>query len=656
MTMKRLYSLAIIAIATFIQGCGGGAGASGGSSSSGSTGTVASVGTISISSTTGNLKANTLSGATLTVQAKTAGGVPVAGATMTISLSCNVSGGLCADLTASSSKTDTDGKVTATILPGTNISGRTITITASSGSVSANTAIVVSGAELKATRQNAGLAQAGVSENITFTLTDPNGNAIASQDLEIFKDGVVQTGTYTTSSTGAYTYSFTPAAGATNVVIDARVKSSPTVRLAAALTIDVSTTANAAVTLTGSQSPLPDSTPAELVGTAANLTVDAKCGATTSTNPAITFTTTSTLGVVATTGSRTATIVSSQSGFATVRTSVVYPVGSCAIGSPSAQTTVVVDKVIYFQNPVSSASQLALQATPTLVGTNQTVNLTATNKSTLIASVTTLTNSPVRGVTVEFSFVVDGSGGLLSSQTAITDAAGNATIDFIAGSVATSSNGVRIAARTVATPAAPATPALGPSTASLTVGGSSLFVTIGTGNTIIELDSVTYSKPFTVVVRDVAGQPVQNSAITIQLVPVSFIEGTLFYNGTVWTYQTSITCPNEDLDNDGVRDPGETGSGILRPGIVPAVQYVSGNTTNALGQVNFNLIYPQSYAPWANYSIRAAAIVAASGANGLSSYTYLLLGSADDFSSATTPPASVRSPYGTDLSCNTNDG
>ena len=108
---------------------------------------------------------------------------------------------------AGSPTTDTTGKVTANVVVGTaDRSNRTVTVTATSGSVVRTATFQVIGATLKSTVVGS-QSTPGAAGQINYLLTDINSNAMAGETITIDAFGATTTGT--TDINGAYVFSFT---------------------------------------------------------------------------------------------------------------------------------------------------------------------------------------------------------------------------------------------------------------------------------------------------------------------------------------------------------------------------------------------------------------------------------------------------------------
>lgn len=120
-----------------------------------------------------------------------------------------------ATIAVSSATTNASGIVTGTVGIGADKSNRVITITATSGTLTARTAVLqVTGAKITGTAVPAVLA-AGAAGKVQFKITDANNTALTGQSIVVAGPGGVQTSARTDIN-GAYDYSYTaPAATGT---------------------------------------------------------------------------------------------------------------------------------------------------------------------------------------------------------------------------------------------------------------------------------------------------------------------------------------------------------------------------------------------------------------------------------------------------------
>lgn len=308
-------------------------------------------------------------------------------------------------------------------------------------------------------------------------------------------------------------------------------------------------------------------------------------------------------------------------------------------------------------------SQISVQSTPNSLRTNA---FSTGNSSTLEAVVRDAAGNPVQDALVSFSSVTDPSGGRLAEASALTDANGRATTTYYAGPRSSGTNGVRLRASvtTVATATTPSATVSGE--VNLTVGGDGLTIALGASNKIEDSPTATtYSVMHTVYVTTSAGAPVGSQPVSVSLRPGSYGVGRLCWNGKIWTRSgaTSLNYPNEDLNFNGFRDPGEAdhnGDGFLSPGWVANLEAADANgvasgasgptitvTTDASGFAYFRLKYAKDYANWASMQVQASTRVG--GTESVNRMAMAMLaGLADDYTEETVSPPGHVSPFGID--------
>lgn len=312
-----------------------------------------------------------------------------------------------------------------------------------------------------------------------------------------------------------------------------------------------------------------------------------------------------------------------------------------------------VQGTVEFSAPLNAFASISVQATPAIIGAN--VAGSATQQSVIRAVVLdrALNGNPVKNARVAFSIVSDSSGGSLSQPSEVTTASdGSASVSFIAGTNTSGVNGVEIRAQVVSGVTSVS------NTAKLTVSQRSLFITAGTGNTVVKPNSSTYQVDYSVFVTDAAGNPVPGVAVTASAKPRSYSKGTYTFAGTLGWQPLFTTgtagCPNEDLDGNGVLGTKPNGesedtnrNGRLDPGI--SLNITPSATTGANGTAIISLVYPRDRTNWidVDFIIRGAV----SGSES-SYYGYIRLpGAFDDFNQAGTPPPGSPSPYGISSVC-----
>jgi hypothetical protein len=296
----------------------------------------------------------------------------------------------------------------------------------------------------------------------------------------------------------------------------------------------------------------------------------------------------------------------------------------------------------------SNPTQIDVQANPFTVAINQT--------STITAVVRDANNNLVAGQTVVFS-LVDPTGGSLSVGSAVSDLQGRASTVYRASSTASASNGVHVTASVGTTVT---------DTVDLTVAGSALFLSFGTGNTIEEVNSDSqYKVNYTVQVTDSTGAGVSGVSVSLSALSWDYIKGHRVAGTSSWTTQINATCINEDrvtgnpaFDFNGILDPGENQNGNNNSG-VPSME--AGNiatvtpgtgTTDASGFLQFSIIYPQDHAYYLALVLRARTAVQGTE-YARTTLPFLLQGVATDFNNLNIAPPGPVSPFGDASSCST---
>lgn len=297
-------------------------------------------------------------------------------------------------------------------------------------------------------------------------------------------------------------------------------------------------------------------------------------------------------------------------------------------------------------------TQMTLQAAPSTISVN--LPPSTDQQSTITSTVRDVNFNLVKGVTVNFT-LTDVTGGTISPASAVTDAFGQASTVYTAGSSPSALNGVRVDAAVVGFPVIGAV--------TLTVAQKALFITLGTGNTITEPNSTTFALPYSLLVTDTAGLPIQNAVINLGLVPVPTSTGLPAYFKGRYTKIFGVTgaflrwelgpitasCLNEDLNQNGILDPGEdfNGNGRLDPGNRATVSQTT-LTTGANGFAFFDVNYAQEYSNWIQVQLTARATVA--GSEATETAQFILPIAANKLIVEADPPGNP-SPYGVAATC-----
>lgn len=528
-------------------------------------------------------------------------------------------------LQASTLLTDASGAVTAKLIAGSDKSLRNITVTVTATPASGSIIIPVS--DTRVSIAGSGSLQAGgTAATYTVRAVDSSTNPISGATIAVSSTlgNVVSPASLTTDATGTASFLYTPNIAGTDSLTISGLGASATTAVVVN-SIDFVALSPASNTLIA-------------IGAAQTITVRYR-------NP----------GPIA---NQTVAFSTTRGTF--VASSALTDINgeaSAVLSSTTAGPAVVVAQIsgvgqvnLPVQFVATTPSTIVVQSNPGAVLPN--ASGTSVNQSSIEAVVRDANGNAVANRQVNFTTLQDVSNGTLSPGVATTDADGRAQVQFIPGATSTPANGVIIQATVASTSIS--------STTTLTVNGKALFITIAFGNTISNVDETTYSKPFAVYVTDANGVAVGNQLLTLSVIPEEYYKGFLTFvigSGWIWSgggVSPAATCPNEDINRNGVIDLGEdtspngNGNGQLTPGNV-AVAAPGSVTTDASGRASFALQYGEQFAPWVKVKISARASVA--GTESTQSIFYSLTGSTADFTVAATPPAGVNSPFGTSTVC-----
>jgi hypothetical protein len=353
------------------------------------------------------------------------------------------------------------------------------------------------------------------------------------------------------------------------------------------------------------------------------------------------------------------TVTTDLSGSATVSfvapaTAGSYTISATGSGVSSAdyQLQVFTSTVTVAVIPVGAAPSLS--ASPNVL----TVNApnTNTSKSTLRFLFLDASNRPIPNVRVRFDDVTSGLprvGASISSGTTTlyTDASGTVSAQYIAGQNSSPTNGVTVNACYSATDFASTNDCPAKISATLTVAGQALAVSIGDDN-LMQKGTGTYIKRFAVTVADSAGRAVANAPVDISVDLTHFGKGFAKDTGGGLTdipnppsdplaaspLDRTVTptligpifrvwCPNEDVDRNGNFDPGidfntgsvdSNGQPTLEPrksDLIVSYDDPTVTATNSSGILIIKVEYSQRFATWLAYKVRVTANV--SGSEGM---------------------------------------
>jgi len=509
-------------------------------------------------------------------------------------------------LTVTSGTTDANGLATATLNAATDPTNRTITVTASAGAAQATINVDVIGTKLTVTGP-ANLVQ-NTQGTYTVSLTDSGGKGISGRTVTLASSAgnTLSAASVVTDATGQKTFQLTAVNGGADTVTAAALG------LQATQSVTVSTQS---FTITA-----PAANTKVNLGVSQTVTVNWTSNGTPQAGQTVGFNSTrgtlsSSTAVTDGSGNASVTISSTQSGPAVITASGT---------GVTAQVTI--DFV------ATSPATVVLQASPSTVAIQ--------GQSTLTAIVRDASNNLVEGVVVDFT-LADITGGSLSVAAATTDSQGRATTVYTASSTTSSKDGVVVTASTGAAT---------PGTAKITVAGQTLFLSLGTGNTINLENAAQYSIDYAVQAIDTAGNAVQGASVTMTVVSLDYIKGGRSWNGTIWAVVPSAQCSSEDVNFNGILDAGEDFNTNLKldPGLVASVSPGS-VTTNASGTALVKVMYPKDHADYVQ--VRLTATTTVQGTEASTSATFWLPSAAPDVNKQNVGPPGPVSPYGVSNDC-----
>lgn len=654
-------------------------------------------GTVQVTGTTGTPTISLLfSSPTLASAGTTAGAVTVSAlvqdsnnnALSGVPVSFSATSGVLT-VASGSGTTNSSGLASATLNTAGNQTNRSITVTASGSGVTATATIQVTGTTLTASSAPSALTL-GTMQKYTFTLQDSAGNNIANAPVT-FKSAAGNTvvadssdaGTSSaplTNSNGVVVLDVTPTVGGQDTLTvtadgaTATTSFSVTSQSLAMTLSDITTTPPTVLNV--NPQPLSEYTSSSCIainasytvngaGTAANAAVSTSRGAL-YTNPGCT-----------TSFSGTTTFNSSGQMTPLYLKSLTAGTAVVTVSEVSGATTGPTQT-----GQVTFIAQLTSAYTPSITITTSTSlvapNTNSANPTAQFATITATVrdgspqNNLVQGVPVQFTLATDASGGNITPSVVVTQSSGQATAIYYPGPGTTAANGVDIQA-TIQSPYAPPKSTTYPANALLTVSGTPLFVTLGSGNQISAPTDTTFQQDWVVFVTDSNGNPVPNATVTGQLVAKYYTKGT--YNSTSpWAILSSTQptdgttlggtgtgpwCPNTDASNNGVWSPSNpiqihypnpyptnpSLAGTDYPYVMPGIpgNVTTTGLTASNGYTTLEVTWPQDHSQWTYVTLTVTASVSGSQSTATTSYVLPIL--ASDLTSNNPPPGFV-SPYG----------
>lgn len=517
--------------------------------------------------------------------------------------------------------TDKNGVLTATLSTAGDPTNRSITVNGTSGNASSTVTVNVVGTALALNGPTS--LPTGSTGKYNVVLTSAGGAGIANKAVTITSskaNGISQTPVFT-DTTGSASFNLT----ANNNGVDTLTASA--LGIQTAISVNVSADAFAFTA--------PAANTEVALGSPVSVTVNWKKNNAPVANSPVTFSTTrGTLNV--------GTANTNASGDATVTVSATNAGPAVVTATNTDGTSIQLDIEFVAITPAS----LDLQASPFTIATNA--------QSALTATVRDAAGNFVKNQTVNF-VLTDVTGGSLSVAQAVTNSQGQAKTFYNASNATSAANGVRVDATVQGTAVT--------DFAQITVAQRQVFVSFGTGNSIEEPNQAQYRTQWAVQVTDSQGNGVSGADVQLSILSRRYWDGVRKWNGKIWETVIGTEalptagCPDEDVNHNGVLDPGEdlNANGKIEAGniatVVPDTGTASTATTDKNGFALFWVYYPQQYAYWLEVSLTAKLTV--QGTEFSETTVFIPDGVSTDFSQETVTPPGVVSPFGSDGVCAT---
>lgn len=539
-------------------------------------------------------------------------------------------------------QTGSDGTARATLSTRNNKENRTITVTATSGSLSETLEIDVVGTEVNINGPSSVILND--SAPITVVLSDSDGNGISGQQVNLTADrGILsftRNGVTTTSVEGQLSAT-TSENG--QVTVDFGATSSGVSRITA---ISLNARTNFDISVQEDDFSFVNLPAAGLdLNQEYALNIQWNKNATPFANGSVTVST-SRGNII---GQNTVTTDSQGQATVTISSEFAGLASISAIGTDSDGNQVTARANVEFI--AREVDNIIVDASPALIGPEG-------QTSTITAMVRDSRGNLVKGKEVTFRLTSDSSGGSISPNSAITDSNGIASTVYTSNGVSGDS-GVTIEATSDGVI----------DSTNLTVGDRAFDISLGTGNTIEIPDASTYMKEFAVIVTDSSGRPIADAALTASLTPTSqgaYRKGFWQWDETNNLYFAVVTtpdggCASEDLNKDGrlqgliIDEQGNEDyredrnrDGELTPGNVASISFKDNITrTDEFGLATIQVRYPKQYAVWTTVNIKVFG--QSSGTESVQSQVYTLGIATSDLSPITNQPP--NSPFGVGNFC-----
>lgn len=602
--MRKLISLATVLTALVLAACGSDNTLTPGSGGGTTPGGGAAVAGVTVLASSPSLPSDNGQTLTISVIVRDTNNVAMDGVTVILSSDSGT-------LTVSNPVTDQSGIVTAQLSGGGDPTPRAISVSADAQGVLGSVSVDVIGTDIDVDGP-AALAQ-GDTGTYTIVLVDAAGSGIANQTVDISSSAgnTLAAPSLTTDNSGQAQVQLTAtAAGADTITATA---------LGITATTDLNVSDDSFV-LTA-----PAAGDEILLNTATSVSLTWTNGGVPQGGQTITFS--STRGTLS-----ALTAVTDGAGVATVSIQSTNA-GPAVITASNAGGT---STQVQVQFIADVPANIDVQANPFTLGPNE--------QSQITAIVRDAANNLVTNAVVQFD-LQDVTGGQLSVATATSDNQGRATTFYTSSQTTSANGGVTITATVQGTAIS--------DFVDLTVAQREVFISIGTGNSIFEPNSAQYRVEFAIQITDSQGNGVQGVTVQAGILSDDYYKGFWFYDTVDSAWLQNVTagpCADEDVNRNGVLDPGEDMNGTMQieaGNIASVVSQTSGSgtfTTDAGGFGIVDVFYPQDHARWVAVTLEATTSV--QGTEFAQTSSFVLPINGDDVDDENENPPGQVSPFG----------
>jgi hypothetical protein len=508
--------------------------------------------------------------------------------------------------------TDANGTLTAALSPGGDLTNRTITVTATADTLTSTVNVAVVGTEVLIS--GPGSLPVGQNSPYLVTVTDSAGTPISGASVTIASanGNTISGSPVTTDLAGQGSFSVSADNAGTDML-------TATVLGASSVPLTVTMSADAF----SFSAPAPDPLPEIPLNTMQSVTVNWQSGGLPVNGLPVNFSTTR--------GTVVPNVINAVGGLATVNISATNagPAVITATNTDGTTTQLIVEFV------ATVPATLELQASPLNVG--------VTEQSTVTATVRDAAGNFVKNQIIDFS-LTDTTGGTLSVGQGTTDSTGQAQTFYTASTTTSAVGGVQVDATIQGTAVT--------DTVNLTVAQRAQFLSIGTGNEIQEInEDAQYRVVYAVQVTDALGRGVAGEAVQVSILSDFYMKGFRVFplGASGWTTTVIATCPDEDINRNGILDPGEDFnlSGQIEANNIATVSPTGGGSliSDQSGFVLVDVTYPQEFAGYVRVTLQAT-VAEVGGTEFAESTTFTLTGSASDFNNQNNSPPGPVSPFG----------